>query len=371
MSMSEKRKSKPKFRLGFKSILAIIVVLGVILAGIGVYTAINYGESVLQIYANQQDSYVQLVLDQINLQPDRTDEQIIQGILGSLDKSDNKYWTMSKEQTLLFVKDVTETDRYKGFTTPSLYQSDSAAKFLDKLELNKVVHEIIKMDDDRYVASGVIFEYNGAQYRICLLTNESFVMDDNTFLAAKISLYIYIAVLLMVLLVTAMILTNLSAKRDEKIAGLQGRIEEMNIKTEELEEEILFMDRFHTRLSLFEESTVGTFIQKLEERGVAPAAFMYISFSDKKSMNSFLEKAQLLLDEKVLRFTSGKDGLILLFVQYRLDEARRAMRQMQGESFKVLAETGCEQDGQKLSECYRELMQVSDRKRGQNEHDIV
>jgi len=362
--MSEKQRSKPKSKIGFKSILAIIVVLGAILAGVGVYEAINYEESVLQIYANQQDSYVQLVLDQINLQPDRSDEEIIQGILGSLDKSDNKYWTMSKEQTLLFVKDVTETDRYKGFTTPSLYQSDSASKFLDKLELNKVVHEVIKMDDDRYVASGVIFEYNGAQYRICLLTNESFIMDDNAFLAAKISLYIYIVVLLMVLLVTSMVLTNLSTRRDEKIAVLQKRIEEMNIKTEELEEEILFMDRFHTRLSLFEESTIGTFIQKLEARGVVPAVLMHISFSGKKSMNAFLEKAQLLLDEKVLRFMKGKNGLILLFVQYRLDEARRAMRQMQDESFKVLAEVGCEQDAAKLAECYQELLQASERKRG-------
>lgn len=80
---------------------------------LGAWQISSYDKSVLEIYAGQQDAYVQLVLDQINLQANRSDDEIITEILGSLDSSSGKYWTLSKEQALLFVKDVMETNRYK------------------------------------------------------------------------------------------------------------------------------------------------------------------------------------------------------------------------------------------------------------------
>ena len=40
---------------------------------------------------------------------------MIEKVLSSLDASSNKYWTLSENQELLFVKDVTETNKYKGF----------------------------------------------------------------------------------------------------------------------------------------------------------------------------------------------------------------------------------------------------------------
>lgn len=352
MSMS---KMKWNHKLEFKFVLAFILVITILLAGVGWYEMTAYQESVLQIYADQQDSYVQLVLDQINLQPDRTDDEIINDILGSLDKSNKKYWTLSKEQTLVFVKDVTETDRYKGFSTPSLYETKSAKQFLSKLKLNKIIHEIIVMDDEKYVASGVIFHYNEAQYRICLLTNESFVMDNNAFLASKISLYIYIGLLLLVLLLIAMILTNMLSRRDIEMAGLQKRIEEMNMEIEELEDELRFMDRFHTRWSLFAEETIGTFVRKLEERGVKPITMVQLAFESKNSRNEFLEQIQLVFDEKIVRFKNGGQGLILMFVNYKQEDARQVLLKVNNPG-KIVKIMSCEQENETLTECFQELM---------------
>ena len=191
-----------------KVISVLIILAAAVMAVIGWHEAKEYEKSVLAIYAQQQDAYVQLVLDQINVLDERSDEEIVQKILGSLDTSGRKYWTLTKDQALLFVKDVTETNRYKGLTTETFFTSDSAARFLQDLEINRVIHETIRMDGVRYVASGVIFEYNGAEYKICLLTNDTVILDNNIFLSSKIGLYVFGVLLLGLLLVVSMIFAN-------------------------------------------------------------------------------------------------------------------------------------------------------------------
>ena len=191
------------------------------------------------------------MLDQINLLEDRSDEEIVQNILGSLDTSGRKYWTLTKDQALLFVKDITETNRYKGLTTETFFTSDSAAHFLKKLAVNRVVHQMITLDGDRYVASGVIFEYNGAQYKICLLTNDTVILDNNVFLSSKIGLYVFGAILLGMLLLVAMIFANVVDLRDRRIRKLEKHITSLNKVLEEQTETIREMDSYHTRWSIF------------------------------------------------------------------------------------------------------------------------
>lgn len=115
----------------------------------------------LKYVQNSRMPMVQLVLDQINLKDNRDDEQIIKDILGAMDASSNRYWTFSKDQSMLFVKDVTETNKYKGVNTATYYISDSAKEFLNNLSVNNVIHSYIEINDNRYIASGVMFEYKG------------------------------------------------------------------------------------------------------------------------------------------------------------------------------------------------------------------
>jgi len=90
---------------------------------------------------------VNLVLDQINLRKYLNDQEIIEDILGTLDASSNKYWTFSTEQTMLFVKDVLETNKYKGFTTATYFVSEDARGFLERLRMNRVIHGNITVAD--------------------------------------------------------------------------------------------------------------------------------------------------------------------------------------------------------------------------------
>lgn len=341
-----------------KVISVLIILAAVIMAVIGWHEAKDYEKSVLAIYAEQQDAYVQLVLDQINVLDDRSDEEIVKKILGSLDTSGRKYWTLTKDQALLFVKDVMETNRYKGLTTETFFTSDSAAKFLQDLEINRVIHETIQMDGVRYVASGVIFEYNGAEYKICLLTNDTVILDNNIFLSSKIGLYVFGVLLLGLLLVVSMIFANVLDLREKRMKAMKEHITRLNKVLTEQTEMIREMNWYHTRWSVFKPSAMEMFVQKIVQRQIVPVVFVSLAFDSEEQRDYFLQKAQILLDEKVVRFEREYgDGLVLLFLRYQAQEVEKALELMksQGASFRTEKQMEC-REAFTLQETYESFM---------------
>lgn len=341
-----------------KVISVLIILAAVIMAVIGWHEAKDYEKSVLAIYAEQQDAYVQLVLDQINVLDDRSDEEIVKKILGSLDTSGRKYWTLTKDQALLFVKDVMETNRYKGLTTETFFTSDSAAKFLQDLEINRVIHETIQMDGVRYVASGVIFEYNGAEYKICLLTNDTVILDNNIFLSSKIGLYVFGVLLLGLLLVVSMIFANVLDLREKRMKAMKEHITGLNKVLTEQTEMIREMNWYHTRWSVFKPSAMEMFVQKIVQRQIVPVVFVGLAFDSEEQRDYFLQKAQILLDEKVVRFEREYgDGLVLLFLKYQAQEVEKALELMksQGASFRTEKQMEC-REASTLQETYESFM---------------
>ena len=347
-----------KIITNIKVISVLIILAAVIMAVIGWHEAKDYEKSVLAIYAEQQDAYVQLVLDQINVLDDRSDEEIVKKILGSLDTSGRKYWTLTKDQALLFVKDVMETNRYKGLTTETFFSSDSAAKFLQDLEINRVIHETIQMDGVRYVASGVIFEYNGAEYKICLLTNDTVILDNNIFLSSKIGLYVFGVLLLGLLLVVSMIFANVLDLREKRMKAMKEHITGLNKVLTEQTEMIREMNWYHTRWSVFKPSAMEMFVQKIVQRQIVPVVFVSLAFDSEEQRDYFLQKAQILLDEKVVRFEREYgDGLVLLVLRYQAQEVEKALELMksQGASFRPEKQMEC-REASTLQETYESFM---------------
>ena len=352
----------------------IIIIVGV-LAWVGNQQMKSYEDSILSIYAEQQDAYVQLVLDQINVLDDRSDEEIVTKILGSLDASSRKYWTLTKNKPLLFVKDVTETNRYKGLTSNTFFSGDSANDFLQNLAVNNVSHKIIQMGDDRYVASGVIFEYNGAQYKICLLTNDTVILDNNVFLSSKIGLYVFGAILLGMLLLVAMIFANVVDLRDRRIRKLEKHITSLNKVLEEQTETIREMDSYHTRWSIFRLPMLEMFVDKLAERKTAPLTFVELEFASKEERKHFLNQAQILLDEKVIRFENSSDQeIVLLFLQYEECEAIKGIEAVSAQAgeCKVLQSETYTGEGEALITVYeRFTKKLAERmEQDDDEHNI-
>lgn len=297
-------------------VATITSVLVVALLGFFVWVQIKRFETgLLDVCATQQDAYVQLVLDQINIKENRKDDEIIKEILSSLDASSNKYWTFSKNEAMVFVKDVLETNKYQGFTTATYYISDSAKHFLDGLKLNKVTHSTIMIGEKSYIASGVVFEYAGDEYRLCLLTNRSVFLDNNRFLGAKINLAVLFAVISFVFLISTMELARKIAGMVD-VADAQGdTIAYLNESVNQLNDKLSEKDMYDTRHNILGEHMLPEFLERLQKRHVDQMMFVRLACKDEEAKNAFFEKAQIIMDHSVVRFKLQGDKFLLLFIK--------------------------------------------------------
>ena len=319
-----------------------------LLAGMFAWFQLNrYEQGVVEIYAVQQDAYVQLVLDQINLNRDQEDESVIVDIIGTLDNSTNKYWTLSHEETLLFVKDVTETNRYKGFTTSTYYISDSAREFIDLLNVNKVRHKLISIGEKKYIASGAVFEYLGITYQICLLTNPDAVLDHNVYLGARINMTVMICLLLVLFVITIIALAKVCSKRTAQLKSEQDLNGELSHTVEQLNEIISQAEAYDARLTAFRMDQLPLVAKKLSERALYPITLMRLEYTASEAAEFLLEDSILVLDKNILRFRDDEHGfLVLVAVRYEEKAAVEAVKWLLYKEIDLTSVVSCQEDGE-------------------------
>ena len=325
--LNKKRVKKNKKPKNMLVITTIYVICFSVIAGAFAYTRINkYEEGVLEVCATQQDAYVQLVLDQINLKSNRDDEQIINDILGTMNSSSNKYWTFSKNQSILFVKDVLETNRYKGVTTATYYESESATEFLNNLQNNRVTHDFIEIDENSYVASGVTFEYKNQSYKLCLLTGRNAIMDNNSYMQIKIQMETYVVVLLLVLIVTAMLLAHSMRNLQEKLNNSEKTAARLNQMITKMNKRLLEKDLHDTRNNVWKKEAIMPFMYKIIKRDIYPVTFMHISCMNMQERDKFVARANYILDKNVLRFIYDDTDVVLVFIGINKRHARQNLQ---------------------------------------------
>ncbi len=313
---NKKGKNNKKKRINIFQRMTLWVVFAFLVAGGGALFAWfqleEYESGVAEIYAVQQDSLVQLVLDQINLNRGQKDESVITDIIGTLDSSNNKYWTLSDEAAMVFVKDVTETNRYKGFTAETYFGSDSARRFLDGLSMNRVTHSMIVLGGRDYIASGVRFSYQDREYEICLLTNPDAVLDHNAYLGARINLSVMIGVVLCVFLITVVALAGCYVKKLRQLEEEKQNTEVLSRMVEKLNNELSMDSLFDARLAVFRLDQAKVLFAKLEERERLPVTLMQLEYDSEAAAALFLEDAYLQLDRRIFRFRDRKKKRLVL-----------------------------------------------------------
>ena len=305
-----------KKKSGLISISKILILMLIVVSALVALTYFEmkrYEDGILDVCATQQDSYVQLVIDQINLKENRTDQEIIENILSTLDSSSNRYWTFSKEQTMLYVKDALETNRYQALTANSYYTTDSSMGFIQSLALNKVKHERIILDNKEYIASGALFDYEGEQYRICLLTNTTVLLDNNKFLGSKMELIIIFVVVYSAVFVFPLVLAIINNKNKKKVFATEADLREANNTIETLNEKIVKDEIYDNRLNLFTFAAIDIFLEEYKKTTKAfPMSFMAFEYGQKETVSNFFGHNCVLFGKRDIKFYDGKNHLALI-----------------------------------------------------------
>ena len=329
-------KKKNGQKRNYISVSLVLLVMTLIVAGLVVLTFFEmkrYEEGILDVCATQQDSYVQLVIDQINLKENRTDQEIIESILSTLDSSSNRYWTFSKQQTMLYVKDALETNRYQALTADSYYTTDSANVFIDDLMLNKVIHERIELEGKDYIASGALFEYGGDEYRICLLTNTTVLLDNNKFLGSKEELIILFIIIYSVIFILPIVMTIIHNRLKKKILETSSDLNTVNASVERLNELLSVSDIYDNRKNLFRLSNITLFLDEFrEQRKAFPIAFIAVRYAEKETVAKFFGKNSVALGRKDIKLYDGKLHLaLILCVRCNVVKAKEIAASLKGD----------------------------------------
>lgn len=204
----------------------------------------HYEDNLLEVFAEQQDQYVQLAIDQIELFESQKEDDMVENVLQSIVGDDSQYWTFAKDNRLLFVKDASNSNRYRGLTQGSYFDSDSAQQFIQGLAGGRVSHAIIDVAGNQYIASGAAFEHDKKSYALCLLTGKHVVTDDNDYLAARVNLGVIIAVTLIVFILALVAMAVHNDRQRKRLREAEKTSEQLQLKIESLGKELLRLDGF-------------------------------------------------------------------------------------------------------------------------------
>lgn len=336
-----KRENKKKRHISLIKILILMILICSGLIALTHFEMARYEDGILDVCATQQDSYVQLVIDQIYLKENRSDEEIIEKILNTMDSSSNRYWTFSKEQTMLFVKDALETNRYQALTANSYYTTESSRNFVDSLELRKVKHQRIILDNKEYIASGALFEYAGEEYRICLLTNTTVLLDNNKFLGSKMELIIIFAVSFSMIFIFPIAMTMIYNRSAKKVSDAETDLEVANKTIESLNEKLITDEIYDNRKNLFNLSVVEKFVDAYMNNPRAfPISFIAYRYGQNETVANFFGKNSVLLGKKDIKFYDGQLHLALIMsVQCSEINAENITKYMVGDHMLLTVQT--------------------------------
>ncbi|WP_026520747.1 hypothetical protein [Butyrivibrio sp. VCB2001] len=355
MSKSNKKKKK------YISVTLVLILMAIIASGLAALTFFEmkrYEDGIIDVCATQQDSYVQLVIDQINLKENRTDQEIIENILSTLDSSSNRYWTFSKEQTMLYVKDALETNRYQSLTANSYYRSDSATSFIDNLIVNKVNHERIELDGKDYIASGALFEYGGEEYRICLLTNTTVLLDNNKFLGSKMELIIIFIVVYSLIFIMPILITILYNIMQKKIFVTGQELVEVNNAVERLNEKLTTDEIYDNRKNLFSLPTIKLFLDEYKDKRAAfPISFVAFKYGGNETVSRFFGKNCVTLGKHDIKFYDGRLHLaLILCVKCNATKAKELSKMIKGDCEFLGSETAVSSSS--LDDKFKKIMEI-------------
>lgn len=311
----------------FFGMLAVVLALG----ALALVQEADIERGILEVCATQQDGYVQLVIDQINLKDNRDDEEMISDILQTMDASTTKYWVFSQDQTMLFVKDVTETNKYKGFSAATYWGTEGAQGFLDGLQRGAVIHGLVTVDGVEYLASGSVFEYDGREYRLCLLTNRAALLDNNDYLGARSRLLVIMLVTLGLLLIVPVSIAFATARARRQTAAEHEEVRCSYERLRGVAERMANKELYDTRARVWSDDALAPFLERLLERGDAGGAYLAkVACASPGGRDALVGRASVLLGDDVVRFTLG-DDLVLLFVSSDEGAVRRAVAPLLGD----------------------------------------
>ena len=300
-----------------------VVVLASLFTAFAMWQIYNYEQGVAELYAQEQDGYVEIVSRQITLYGDIAGDAFVEETIEMLDSTSQRYWTLDNTEYFLFVKSISETNVYKTFSTDTFYNTQSAKDFLATLRKGEVTHSIISLEGYKYIASGIIFEYSGTEYRLCLLTDYDIMLTNNAYLSSKLYLLIDFIIIISLLAIAVIYFAAKLIEANKKVENIRNVNTELNNYIDYLDNVI--MDRNQYSI-ITGGNRILRLIRRIDERKVYPCSFVRVKL-ETGNMIGFHNSVCKLLGDQVIWVRYRKDGFMLLFGGKSAEQAMKIFEQ--------------------------------------------
>ncbi len=293
------------------------VFIAILLSAFAWWEIVNYEQGVAELYAQEQDGYVEIVARQIERYGDVAGDKFVEDTIEMLDSTSQRYWTLDNTQYFLFVKSINETDVYKTFSTDTFYNTQSAQSFLGTLRKGKVTHSIIRLEGFKYVASGIIFEYAGTEYRLCLLTDYDVMLTNNAYLSSKLYLLIDIILMVAIVLIACIFFAI-------RLSGERKKAQDIRAVNTQLNKYIDFLDNAvmgrNSTAIITGEGKIMHLIHRIEERKIYPCTFVDVKLGTDR-MIPFYDAYHEKFRKGVVWLRYSRDNYILVFGKLKKEDA--------------------------------------------------
>jgi len=308
----KKKKQRVVDRRIFVFIAIVAIIMGCFMEWLCFFELARYEDAFLMVYGMEQDGYVQVTIDQINRLGDDATEKQITDIVSSIDSTAEGYWTLTTDEDILFVKSITETNKYKNLSADSYYGMDSSREFIRSLNTEAVRHELVYINDDRYIASGGKFNWHGKTYTICLMTYDYVIVNQNSLLEAKNVVIVMVSIMVAIFICSIMIAVRTISKNLVKIAQYNANEIKLNKTVANLQEKISTYEAFTSKFHTYYAAAIPEFLRSLYEKGVGPLHVILIHLKDREKMDDYLQKMLMATDENTLRFMVDDENLVII-----------------------------------------------------------
>lgn len=337
-------------------VTALFLILALIFGAVAYVFIGRYEDGVAELYADEQDEYVNMVRRQLQLHQDDLTAALMADTVGTLDNSDDRYWTLDDSRFLVFVKNVNETNEYKNFTSETFYDSPEARDFLGGLEEGRTRHAMITAGGISYIASGTILPYEGTDFRLCLLTDRKILMENNAYLSNKIYLGIAIGVLLAVLVLSAIWFALRINRMADHLNQARQDQEDLRRNIEVLNTSLSNHDA--ARGLLTADQLPALFAGLDADPSIGPVTLALV-MPDEVTAADFINRARPTLSPAAVWARTDRDQALVILAGSRADQDLEALRRACSRKH-VFMQTAAAEKGQPLRQAFAALREAAE-----------
>ncbi|MDO4877601.1 MAG: hypothetical protein Q3987_09490, partial [Oscillospiraceae bacterium] len=185
------------------------------------------------------------------------------------------------------------------------------------LRKGKVTHSIIRLEGFKYVASGIIFEYAGTEYRLCLLTDYDVMLTNNAYLSSKLYLLIDIILMVAIVLIACIFFAI-------RLSGERKKVQDIRAVNTQLNKYIDFLDNAvmgrNSTAIITGEGKIMHLIHRIEERKIYPCTFVDVKLGTDR-MIPFYDAYHEKFRKGVVWLRYSRDNYILVFGKLKKEDA--------------------------------------------------